>query len=152
MESKFLSSFYFSLSFGADTSSTDAAFQEASGLSKEINMDDVVEGGENRFKYRLPTTTTFPNLVLKRGMTLETSALIDWCADVLDKGMSTTVTTKNVLLNLLNSKGQTCKSWTFNSAYPVKWSGAELTADKNAIFIETIELAYQYFEIGTSKS
>lgn len=56
--------FYFELSFKDE----DAAFKEVSGISKELSMEEVVCGGENRFKYRLPTITTSQNLVLKRAL------------------------------------------------------------------------------------
>jgi phage tail-like protein len=140
-----LTGFYFSLEFvGLENN---VAFQEVSGFSKELHIDDVTCGGENRFKYRLPTTTTFQNLVLKRGVTLDNSPLLKWCSDILDNGLATPIVTRNILVNLLNEKGQSCKSWTFVNAYPVKWSASELNSEKNAVFIETIELAYLYFEM-----
>ena len=39
--------------------------------------------------------------------------------------------------------------WSFIKAWPVKWVVADLKATDNAIVIETIELAYQYFRRGT---
>ncbi|MFZ0597999.1 MAG: phage tail protein, partial [Flavobacterium sp.] len=57
-------SFYFTLSF----SGVDAAFKEVSGISKELSMEEIVCGGENRFKYRLPTVSNSQNLVLKRAI------------------------------------------------------------------------------------
>jgi len=148
MASQILTGFYFSLSFvGLETN---VAFQEVSGLSKEINVEEVVCGGENNFKYRLPTATTYQNLVLKRGVTLDNSPLLDWCSDTLDNGLAKPIVTHNIMVNLLNEEGQSCKSWTFVNAYPLKWSGSELNSEKNAVFIETIELAYHYFKINNS--
>ncbi|MFI3119462.1 MAG: phage tail protein [Methylococcaceae bacterium] len=141
-----LAGFYFSLAFVGQVGDMDAAFQEASGFSKELNVEEVVCGGQNRYKYRLPTTTTYQNLVLKRGVTLETSLLIDWCRYTLSTGLVLPIMTKNILISLLNKEGQSCKSWLFVDAYPVKWSVSELNSEKNAVLIETIELAYLYFE------
>ena len=45
--------FYFGLAISRSTGS-DVGFQEVSGLSAEIGVEEVVSGGENRFKYRLP--------------------------------------------------------------------------------------------------
>ncbi|MEZ4873956.1 MAG: phage tail protein [Flavobacteriaceae bacterium] len=64
LQSSYPVSFYFKLSFKG----VDAAFQEVSGISKELGVEEVVCGGENRFKYRLPTTTSGQNLVLKRAV------------------------------------------------------------------------------------
>jgi len=146
MASQILTGFYFSLSFVGQVGGMDAAFQEASGFSKELNVEEVVCGGQNRYKYRLPTTTTYQNLVLKRGVSLDTSLLIDWCRETLSTGLALPIMTKNILISLLNEEGQSCKSWSFVDAYPVKWSVSELNSEKNAVLIETIELAYLYFE------
>lgn len=125
----------------------DSAFKEVSGLSKEIHLEEVVCGGENRFKYRLPGTVSFQNLVLKRGIVLNASPLTSWCQDTLDNGLSTSIVTKELLILLLDQNGVPQMAWQFVGAYPVKWSGGDLDSEKNAIFIETIELAYQYFEL-----
>ena len=146
MPDQILTGFYFSLSFIGQVGDMDAAFQEASGFSKELNVEEVVCGGQNRYKYRLPTTTTYQNLVLKRGVSSGTSLLIAWCEYTLSTGLVLPIVTKNILISLLNEEGQTCKSWVFVNAYPVKWSVSELNSEKNAVLIETIELAYLYFE------
>lgn len=73
-------SFYFELSFNGD----DAAFQEASGISKELTTEEVSSGGENRFKYKLPNAVTHQNLVLKRAMATSGSALLKWCVSSID--------------------------------------------------------------------
>jgi len=64
MASSYPVGFYFELSFRGE----DAAFQEVSGMSKELSVEEVVCGGENRFKYRLPTVSSSQNLVLKRAL------------------------------------------------------------------------------------
>ena len=140
--------FYFSLTIPGIIGGVDAAFQEISGLSKELQVEEVVCGGENRFKYRLPTTTTFQNLVLKRGVTSRFSPLLIWCEATLNHGfsfMNMPIFTYDIIVNLLNDEGEACKSWLFVNAYPVKWSASELNSEKNTVFIETIELAYHYF-------
>lgn len=53
------SSFYFRLSFLGAASKLDVAFQEVSGLSVQIDTEEVTCGGENRFKYRLPKLPKF---------------------------------------------------------------------------------------------
>jgi len=36
--------------------------------------------------------------------------------------------------------------WNVIQAYPLKWSVSDFKASDNSIVVETIELAYQYFE------
>lgn len=143
-------SFYFSVSISG-MGSSDAAFQEVSGLSKELGTEDVVCGGENRFKYRLPTIATFQNLVLKRGVTTAESGLISWVKDTLDDGLANSIQTKDIKVQLLDENGDISMAWSFISAYPVKWSASDLKSQDSEVFIETLEFAYQYFDIDDSR-
>lgn len=144
-------SFYFSVKISGNSSSADAAFQEVSGLSKEMGVEEIVSGGENRFKYRVPAMVTYPNLVLKRGISLVDSPLIEWCQSTLDSGLAKPIQTQNIMLNLLNADGQASMSWSFVKAYPVKWVISDLKSQESNVLIESIEFAYQYFEVNDSR-
>ena len=61
----------------------DVRFQEVSGLSRDLGVEQVVEGGENRFEHRLPARGKFGNLVLKRGLLTE-SGVIDWIKNAIE--------------------------------------------------------------------
>ncbi|MBI3134486.1 MAG: phage tail protein [Bacteroidetes bacterium] len=148
MESNYPVSFYFKLSFKGD----DAAFQEVSGISKELHLEEVVGGGENRFKYRLPTIATSQNLVLKRALITSGSKLVDWCAGTMDDGFALPIETHDVTVSLLDAKGNPAMTWTFYNAYPVKYSISDFKSQENAIVIESIELAYTYFDITEDTS
>ncbi len=143
--------FYFELSFKGE----DAAFQEVSGLSKEFQTEEVWGGGENRFKYRLPTVTTSQNLVLKRAIISSGSKLMNWCANTLDQGFAANIQPNNVTLNLLNlkdDKKNVLMKWTFHNAYPIKYNISEFKSTGNDVVVESIELAYTYFQISTDTS
>jgi len=144
MENNYPLSFYFSLSFPGE----DAAFKEVSGISKELSIEEIVSGGENRFKYRLPTTSGSQNLVLKRAIVPIGSLLVYWCSSCIDQGLSQEIQTYNVILSLLDANGLVCMLWTFHNAYPVKYSVSDLNAQEGGIVIESIELAYTYFDIS----
>lgn len=135
--------FYFEVTF----SDEDAAFQEVSGITKETHIEEVASGGENRFKYRLPTVVTSPNLVLKRALVAKASKLINWCIYSLDKGLAYTINTKDISVRLLNPGGIVAQQWLFHDTYPVKYAISDLKSDENKLVIEHIELAYTYFEI-----
>ncbi|WP_163411037.1 phage tail protein [Flavobacterium ajazii] len=141
-------SFYFTLSF----SGVDAAFKEVSGISKELSVEEIVCGGENRFKYRLPTVSTSQNLVLKRAVVPVGSQLVNWCSSCIDQGLANTIQPQNVILSLLNANGIVCMQWTFNNAYPVKYAVSDLNSQESNIAIESIELAYTYFDISSNKT
>jgi len=133
--------FYFSVV----TDEGDAAFQEVSGISKEMGFEEVTAGGENRFKYRLPTVTTNTNLVLKRGLAPSGSGLVAWCDDTI--GLATLpVKTRNITVNLLNEANNPVFSWCFYKAYPVRYSVSDFHSQENKLVIELMEFAYTYFE------
>lgn len=140
--------FYFSLSFGGE----DAAFKEVSGISKELSIEEVASGGENRFKYRLPNISSSKNLILKRAIVSSGSQLITWCSSTIDDGLANAIQTKDVAVNLLNNKGEVLVKWTFYNAYPVNYSVSDLKSQESELVMETIELAYNYFDIKPSSS
>jgi len=144
-------SFHFKVEFtgisGAD-SSTEQRFQEVSGLSFEIETEEVREGGENRFSYKLPKRAKYPNLVLKRGL-LQGTALLDWFKSAANTYFIVAVydfKPADMLITLLDEADQPVAIWKVVQAYPIKWSTSDFKANDNSIVIETIELAYQYFE------
>ena len=134
-------SFYFELDINGVAA--DCAFQEVSGLEKEMDIEEVTSGGENRFRFRLPKGLKSSNLVLKRGVTQSGSRLVQWCHETLDGGFGEAIRPKDIRLTLLNPDGLPAMTWTFKRAWPVKWSFSELKSQENALLIETIELAYQ---------
>ena len=143
--------FYFKVEFlgvsGMD-SDTEQRFQDVSGLSFEIETEDHVEGGENRFVYKLPKRAKYPNLVLKRGM-LQGTAILEWIKSAMNTYFTALVydfQPADILITLLDEEGAPLAVWNVVGAYPIKWSTSDFSAKDNNLVIETIELAYQYFE------
>ena len=139
--------FYFELSFKGE----DASFQEVSGISKEQGIEEVVCGGENRFKYRLPTLSSSQNLVLKRALVLKDSKLASWVKHTLEDGLLYRVNTQDITVSLMKSEEEPLVSWVFHKAYPIKYAISDFKSDENKLVIETMELAYTYFEIPKTK-
>jgi phage tail-like protein len=114
------------------------AFAECSGLSIEYDVFEYQEGGEMRYTHKFRGALKYPNLVLKRGVTYE-DALLQWFYDQStdrdDRG--------NVTLNLLGDDGQQVRTWSFASAFPVKWSGPSFSAKSTNVATETLEIAHQ---------
>lgn len=124
-------------------------FQEVSGLSFEIETESFTEGGENRFGYKLPKRVKYPNLVLKRGL-ITSKVLTDWINSAKDgffwASPFTLFQPSDILVTLMNETGEPIAVWNVVQAYPVKWAMSDLNANGNNVAVETIELAYQYFE------
>lgn len=134
--------FHFAVSFtGSGPSISDAAFQEVSGLETSIDVESVVEGGENRFVHQLPKPAKRSNIVLKRGLTEKSSGLVKWCKDTMERDFAKKIEPKNLVISLLDEEGDPVATWSVGNAYPVKWSVGGFDAMKNELAIETIELA-----------
>ena len=133
--------FHFEVRFSGIGGDNDSQFQEVSGLTAEMGVEELTVGGENKFTYRLPTRAKYSNLVLKRGM-LKDSGLIDWFKKAIENFEFKPV---NLTIKLLNENHQALSSWDFIQAYPVKWAISDFKALENALVVETIELVYQYF-------
>jgi hypothetical protein len=95
----------------------DARFQEVAGLGAELGLEEVVEGGENRFSHR--------------------------CRNGIEN-FDFAPTTVNV--TLLNENHEPlAETYSFIRAWPVKWSVSDFKAQENGLVIETLELAFNYF-------
>lgn len=128
------------------TKDVDGSFQEVSGISVEVPVDDFYEGGENRFTYKLPKPIKYSPLQLKRGLVSSLSALGEWCQETFELGFDQPITTKEVLVSLLNEDGLPLMAWVFIGAFPTKWNVSNFNAMNNEIVIETLELSYRRFE------
>ena len=117
-----------------------AVFTELSGLSMEVAVEDVEEGGQNGYVHRLPGRCKVGNITLKRGLTTSNDFL-KWSFEVA-QGM---ITPRNVTITLFNTDGTTGMQWNVLNAYPVKWSGPQFKADDTAVAIESVELAHSGF-------
>ncbi|MEO1422624.1 MAG: phage tail protein [Pseudomonadota bacterium] len=134
--------FHFTVSLSGSSSAVDGAFQEVSGLEAEIQVEEVVEGGENRFVHRLPKPVKHSNLRLKRGLATESSELVKWCKSTIENDFSQPIKPQSVVISLCDEEGDPSATWSITNAYPVKWEVGGFDAMKNEIAVETIELAF----------
>jgi len=122
---------------------TDAMFQEVNGLNAELQTDEVKIGGENRYSQALPVRARYSDLVLKRGLLVD-SAIVKWCKDAIENLSITPIT---IIVTLLNEKNQPLQTFNIVNAWPKKWSLSDFNAQESKIVVETMELSYQYFKV-----
>lgn len=135
--------FSFWVSFEISDSPIDLAFQDVSGISMELQTEDILEGGENRFTQKLPLRANYTPLVLKRGLALD-SKLTDWARDAIE---NFSIKPATIIVALLNDKKEPLIAYRFLNAYPLKWNISNFNAESSNIVIESLELYYQYFKI-----
>jgi phage tail-like protein len=143
-------SFYFKVFFKIEGAriNSETSFQEVSGLTVDSSPEEVPEGGLLQYSHKLPTTPKYSNLVLKRGL-LTDSKVRTWIEDGINKFKFSPAIVTIALLNQFageKANAQTLMTWTVYNAWPVKWEVSNFNSQGNELVIESIELAYNYFE------
>ncbi len=133
--------FHFKVEFRLGEPESDNRFQEVTGLSAEVTVEEVKEGGLNEYVHKLPNGAKYGNLVLKRGFITD-SSVTDWCRDAVE---AFDFDPRDVSVSLLDEKHEPLASWEFMGAWPVKWSISDFKAQENALAVESMELAYRMF-------
>lgn len=88
--------------------------------------------------------TRSPPLELRRGVTDE-RALWTW----LQEWVAGDVGPQDVLVCLLDARGDPVRGWTCRGATPVVWTGPDLVADRVSVATETLELAHDGIDAVT---
>ncbi|HSL59139.1 MAG TPA: phage tail protein [Acidimicrobiales bacterium] len=123
-------------------------FAEVSGLELTVDTsDEYEEGGQNGYVHKLPGRISWPNLVLKRGVT-ENHELLDWVMRSSGEGFAAggnRVERTTAAVTLVAPDGTRLRAWEFEDAFPVRWSGPNLSAGSADPAIEELEIAHHGF-------
>jgi phage tail-like protein len=115
-----------------------AGFTTVRGLEVRMEPESYQEGGVNDYAHQLPTRTDSPRLVLERGVT-DSEAFLTWIRGVAPG----TVGRQDGRVVVLDETGQEVRGYQFLRAYPVRWSGPELSASQGAVAVESVELVHE---------
>ena len=140
--------FHFKVSFlpGIFTEK-DNAFQEVSGISMELETEDIREGGTQYSAHKVPKQTKFEDLVLKRGLVTMASPLALWCFNTLGNSTMIPIVPQIITLQLLDDMKIPKMAWSFHDAYPFKWEVSGFNAQENNIVVESMSFKYNYFMV-----
>jgi phage tail-like protein len=122
-------------------------FREVSGLEVTVATEDIEEGGVNGYVHKLPGRMTWPNLVLKRGVTSNDN-LLAWLGEVSGSGFAkagNSLTRKTAAIILLSPEGNELRRWNFIDVIPVRWSGPTFAAEGAQALVEELEMAHHGF-------
>jgi phage tail-like protein len=111
-------------------------FKEVSGLSAQVDVKEYAEGGVNHFMHKLPGRIKWGPLTLKRGVTRH-DALIRWFWEARTRTRPVAM-----VVSLRGPGGEVVRSWAFIDAFPVKWTGPNMSAASSQIATETLEIAH----------
>lgn len=125
---------------------SDAGFSEVVGLEANIDVKSYAEGGRAEGNRQLVGRTTYPNLVLKRGMSRNFESW-QWFTNVA-RGVRP-VPRKGIIIELLDVADRTevVARWLVSSAVPVKMRCNDLNARTGEVAIEELHLAHEGLEL-----
>ena len=111
-------------------------FQRVAGIERQTQVEPYREGGVNDFEHQFVVKTTYPPLVLKRGLT--DTRLWDWHQEVIGGDIQ-----RRTVSVLLIEAGSEVWRWVCVGAYPAKWTGADLDAMGDSVATESVELVHR---------
>jgi phage tail-like protein len=122
------------------TNTEGLGFSEVTGLEANVEVKAHPEGGRPRGVRQLVGRTTYPNLVLKRGMTANREVW-DWFNAVASGKRP--VPRKKLNIALRDAAGKPVMVWEVARAVPIKLKASDLNAKTGEIAIEELHLAHE---------
>ena len=127
------------------------AFSEVSGLEISMSPKTIKEGGRNWGEIQLAGKTTFPAIVLKRGVT-EINDLYSW-VDICTRQANYAYRMRGVIevydQNTLNDKdaSQPLLRWNIDNAMATKFKGPDLSSTASQVAIEELHLVHEGLQL-----
>ena len=117
-------------------------FTELEGLEAEYEVEEYIEGGQNGFVHMLPVRRKYQNIKLTRAIDNQSGRLAAWFSSFGPTGGGSRTQGS---VKAINANSETVATWTFNDAWPVKYSGPALKSTSDEVSTETLELAHHGF-------
>ncbi len=123
-----------------------ANFLECSGLKTSTTVFEIEEGGLNQYVHKLPGQSRWENIVLRYGVTADTT-LLEWRDEVLQDEFSARRNGSVVVKNLSNEE---VRRYSFKTAWPVAWEGPAFNSNSAELAVEMLEIAHHGLEVSVS--
>jgi len=124
-------------------------FSSVSELSNETKTFSYKEGGLNNYEHKLPNGTSYDNITLEHGLSLD-NTLYEWREKVIAGNMEEAL--KNGSIKVYSQNNLT-SVWYFYGAWPSKLSISSMNASaggSGAVLLESVELVVERFERHSS--
>lgn len=117
------------------------AFSEVSGLEASMSPIKVKEGGRNWGEVQLAGITTFPPIVLKRGMT-EVEDLWKWFEFTTQQANYGYRLHGEIQVLASDDIKRVIQRWTIKNVMATKFKGPDLSANASSVAIEELHLVH----------
>jgi phage tail-like protein len=118
-----------------------AGFTDCSGFGSNVEVVEYREGGDAATVRKLPGKTSFPDIMLKWGIT-DSRELYDWHRTAVDGA----VQRKNGSIILQDDLGQEKIRWNFFSAWASKYDAPDFSAKGNDVAIDALTISCERLE------
>lgn len=124
---------------------TRAGFSKVSGLTETTEDIKYREGGENETPHALSGQTTFGDVTLERGMTIDED-FMSWREQIYSVDRVNGVQgdndsyRKTVTIHLKDKSGQRVHKWVVKRAWPKEFTTEDLDANGNGVLLQTVVL------------
>ena len=125
-----------------DGNSVRGSFAEVSGLDVTVTPIEYRNGSEDTTVRKIPGVKKFSNITLKRGV-MGDLGFWNWIKSVLDGQVQRADGT----ITLLDESRSPVMRWRFRRGWPCRWTGPTLTATKNEVAIEALEICHEGLEV-----
>ncbi len=125
-----------------DNQSGFTVFSAASGLSEENSVVFFRQrGSDGKLQIKkVPGTYTWSDITLKRGITT-TDDMWKWRQQVIAGDMSGARSGGSI--TIYSPDLTAVAKWEFTNGWPSKWSGGDLSADSDEVFIEELVITHE---------
>lgn len=117
-------------------------FTGCEGLAAEYTIEEVLEGGNNSYVYKLPGRVKYTNVKLSRLLTKHSWRTAAWFSQFANGGQQRGLAT----ITLHDEMGNPVCHWVLKEVHPVKWTGPNFSTDGSGVAKETLELIYHGFD------
>ena len=117
-------------------------FTGCEGLAAEYTVEEVVEGGNNSYVYKLPSRVKYTNVKLSRLLTKDSGKTAAWFSKYAKGGQKRGQAT----ITLFDVKGKAICRWELKEVHPLNWTGPNFSTDGSGVAKETLELIYHGFD------
>ena len=111
---------------------------ECNGIKTTTQVFEIEEGGVNHRVHKVPGQSRWENLVLRYGVTSDTS-LLQWRNEILEDGFAKR---RNGAVIVKNLAMEEVRRYSFVNAWPVAYEGPNFVAYGAELAVEMIELAH----------
>jgi phage tail-like protein len=124
------------------------AFTEVTGLAVSLDVEELMEGGQNAYTHKLLGRMRWPNITFKRGLT-DSDALFTWLLKFSGDGLNgaqNKIVGETGSISVLTLAGKPFRTWSLTNVKPVKWTGPRLAASGRDLAIEELEVCHSGFK------